>query len=87
MVVVFSSCPVEAFQNLMDLSAVPPPEASRWGLHGHQETAFTAAWWAFRVCRGSPWPESPAQRQHNSQTAFTAAWWAFRVWRGSPCPE
>ena len=53
-VVVLSSWPVEAFQKRMERSAVPPPEASRLGLQGHQETAFTAAWWAFSVCSGSP---------------------------------
>ena len=38
-------CPVSVFQNLMYLSAVPPPEAKRPWWCGDQAMAFTAATW------------------------------------------
>ena len=39
----FTKAPVSVFQNLMHLSVVPPPEASRFVYQGHQASAFTAA--------------------------------------------
>jgi hypothetical protein len=38
-----STAPVWVFQNLMHLSAVPPPVASRLLWKGHQASALTAA--------------------------------------------
>jgi hypothetical protein len=32
------------FQNLMQRSAVPPPDASKLAWKGHQANALTAAW-------------------------------------------
>ena len=54
-----SAAPVDVFQNLMHLSAVPPPDAMRpcWcGLHA---IAFTAAWCPTNRWMGSvldDWP-------------------------------
>ena len=50
----FSSAPVWVFQNLMQRSAVPPPEASRLDWKGHHASAFTAAAWAVILCMGGP---------------------------------
>ena len=45
------------FQKRIMRSAVPPPDASRFLLHGHQASALTAAWCASRRCKGvSQWP-------------------------------
>lgn len=37
----FTQEPLEMFQSLMCLSAVPPPDASITGFHGHQAKAYT----------------------------------------------
>ncbi len=53
-----SRAPVCMFQNLMQRSAVPPPEASRLAWKGHQARALTAAWCPNRVRTGSRPPSS-----------------------------
>ena len=49
-----SRAPVCVFQNLMQRSAVPPPEASRLDWKGHHARAFTAAACAVILCRAGP---------------------------------
>ena len=49
-----SSVPLSVSQNLIDLSLVPPPEASRFDSKGHHANAFTAALWDVNVCLGFP---------------------------------
>ena len=48
-----SIAPVVVFQNLMQRSAVPPPEARVWACHGHQARALTAARCSVRRWRGA----------------------------------
>ena len=44
--------PVDKFQNLIFLSAVPPPVAKVRGCQGQNATAFMAAWWSLKECTG-----------------------------------
>ena len=44
--------PVSVFQNLIHLSAVPPPEAKRPWWWGDHAMAFTAAMWSVNVYTG-----------------------------------
>lgn len=45
-------CEVKVFQNRIQRSAVPPPEASRPCWWGDQAMALTAARWSMYVCTG-----------------------------------
>lgn len=47
-----SGCEVKVFQNRIQRSAVPPPEASRPCWWGDQAMALTAARWSMYVCTG-----------------------------------
>ena len=40
----FKHCPLPVFHRQMRLSAVPPPEASKFAWKGHHDSALTAAW-------------------------------------------
>lgn len=46
-------CPVNVFQNLMHLSAVPPPDANRPWWCGDHAIALTAAKWSVYVWTGA----------------------------------
>ncbi len=62
--ILLTQAPVCVFQNLMQRSAVPPPEASKLLWNGHHAKAFTAAWWSSKRWRYGlgPWidPAAPA---------------------------
>jgi hypothetical protein len=59
--ILLTQAPVCVFQNLMQRSAVPPPEASKLLWNGHHAKAFTAAWWSSKRWRYGlgPWIDPP----------------------------